>query len=377
MDNHYYFDNNATTRVSLAVSKAMTEVAYYDYGNASSSYSLGLRAKDRIKDAREKVASLFSGEIDNIVFTSGATEANNTIIHSALKKHPERRVILTSSVEHPSVSNVLRHYEEDGYKVIHIPVTEKGVDFNFYLNHLSHDVALITFMSVNNETGMVFPIDDMFHYAKEFDEGIICHSDCVQAIGKTNIPLAYADYLSISAHKFHGPKGIGCIFKKKGMDFYPLLYGGGQERGYRSGTENVAGIVGMGVAASEISQSLQATSFLERMQHDLEESLLKEGAYIVGRTANRVSGVINVGFKGIEAYMLHLHLNKKRIFVSTGSACSSNRIGISPIIREMGVPKEYASTIRISMSRYTTKEEVDYLKTSIIEIIKSYRRKQF
>ena len=373
MNKYYYFDNNATTRVSLAVSKAMARATYYNFGNASSTYSLGLQAKEQVEDARRKVAALFAGESDEIIFTSGATEANNTVIHSALRSNSGRRVILTSTVEHPSVSNVLKHYAEEGYIVIRIPVSEQGVDLNYLKSCLSSDVALISFMTVNNETGMIFPIDEIFRHVKHFDKKIICHSDCVQAIGKANIPISHADFLTISAHKFHGPKGIGCIYKKRGADFYPLLYGGGQEQGHRSGTENVAGIIGMGVAATEIMQSTETIEFLRQLQQKLEDALFNEGAYIVGRHVRRVPGVTNVGFLGIEAYKLHLQLNRKRIFVSTGSACSSNKIGISPIIREMGVPVDYASTIRISMSKLTTEDEVDYLIDNIVTIVKKMK----
>lgn len=368
MDKYYYFDNNATTRISLAVSKAMSEASYYEYGNASSRYSLGLRARERVTDARKKVATLFSGEPDDIIFTSGATESNCTVIHSALKTNADRRIILTSAVEHPSVANTLKHYTEEGYTVIPIPVTEAGVDLNELKRYLSRDVALVSFMAVNNETGMIFPVDDIFRCVKRFDSNIICHSDCVQAVGKADIPSLYADFLTISAHKFHGPKGIGCVYKKRGVDLYPLLYGGGQEKGFRSGTENVTGIIGMGVAAAETVSTIENVEFLRRQQQKLENALLKEGAYIVGRQASRVPGVTNVGFPGVEAYALQMQLNRKRIFVSTGSACSSNKIGISPVIRAMGVPEAYASTVRISMSKFTTEDEVDYLMETMIQL---------
>lgn len=370
MDKYFYFDNNATTRISLTVSKAMAEASYYEYGNASSSYSLGLQARERVTDARKKVAALFSGEPDDIIFTSGATESNCTVIHSALKTNADRRIILTSAVEHPSVANTLKHYAEEGYAVIYIPVTEAGVNLDELKRNLSRDVALVSFMAVNNETGMIFPVDEIFRCVKRFDSNIICHSDCVQAVGKADIPSLYADFLTISAHKFHGPKGIGCIYKKREVDLYPLLYGGGQERGFRSGTENVTGIIGMGVAATETALALEKVEFLRQQQQKLEDALLKEGAYIVGRQASRVPGVTNVGFSGIEAYTLQMQLNRKRIFVSTGSACSSNKIGISPVIRAMGVPEPYASTVRISMSQFTTEDEVDYLMGTILQVIR-------
>lgn len=377
MDMSYYFDNNATTRVSLSVSKAIAEAIYYDYGNASSSHSLGLRAKEKIRIARAQVATLFAAKADEIIFTSGATEANNAIIYSALKNSTNRRVILTSAVEHPSVANTLRHYETLGYRIIRIPVTERGIDLNCLKNNLNHDIALASFMAVNNETGTIFPIDEMFQYIKQYDNSIICHSDCVQAVGKTSIPYTMADYLTISAHKFHGPKGIGCIYRKREVPFYPILFGGGQEYGYRSGTENIPGIVGMGVAVEEIAQSsLEKNDYVRHLHHKLEQSLINEGAYIVGLQSNRVPGVTNVGFSDIEANQLVLLLSKKHIFVSTGSACSSNKIGISPVIREMGVPEAFASTIRISMSKYTTKEEVDYLIECITQIIRDAKVRQ-
>ena len=211
MDNIYYFDNNATTCVSRNVSRVMAETNYYTYGNPSSIHTLGVEARQKLENARQNVAKLFDGNKKSITFTSGATEANNAVIHSALLQNKRRNKIITSSVEHPSVRNCIEQYRKQGYKVIFVPVKEDGICMDYMEHILDSDVAMVSIMTVNNETGMIFPINEIFCMVKKYDHHIICHSDCVQAVGKTDIPVEYADYLTISAHKFHGPKGVGCI----------------------------------------------------------------------------------------------------------------------------------------------------------------------
>ena len=358
---NYYFDNNATTKLSVNVSRAMSKSAFYDYGNPSSVYSFGLNSKKLINESRKKVAEFFDTEPSNIIFTGGATESNNTIIHSALLQNFNRKTILYSAVEHPSVYYTLLHYQKMGYNLIKIPVSENGINEEYLYNHLSHDVALVTIMTVNNETGQIFPINKIFDIVKDYDPEIICHSDGVQAIGKTNISTRSIDYMSISAHKFHGPKGVGCIYKDSSMELQPLLYGGAQENGIRPGTENVSGIIGMGIAISDLDKSPETKERLRELTSSLETALSEFDSYIVCKQYNRVPGVTNIGFSGIEANTLLLKLNQFNIFVSTGSACSSNRIGTSRIIKEMNIPEKYSSTIRISMSKYTTSEDVSYL----------------
>lgn len=367
----YYFDNNATTKLSLNVSKAMAAAALYDYGNPSSIYSFGIRSKNLIQNARKQVAKIFQADPEQIIFTGSATESNNTIIYSALLQNAERKTILYSAVEHPSVYQTLMHYQTKGYRLLKIPVSEKGIDEEYIFGNLSQDVALVTIMNVNNETGQIFNINRIFNKIKEFDPCIICHSDVVQAIGKINISTNAVDYMTASAHKFHGPKGVGCIYKNKSMQLNPLMFGGMQECGLRPGTENVSGIIGMGVASSEIFEIRNEHEKLRRLQNKLEDALSECDSYIVCKDTDRVPGVSNIGFKGIEANNLVLKLNRYHIYVSTGSACSSNRIGISRILQEMRIPPIYSSTIRISMSKYTSEEEVDYLIEKLKLIIKN------
>lgn len=373
MKREYYFDNNATTCPSKNVTRAMARTSVYVYGNPSSIYSLGNEARKAVEEARESVARLFDGDMGRIIFTSGATEANNAVIRSALLQNVGRKKILVSSVEHPSVRECVNYYKRYGYEVIRIPVTEEGIDLESIRNVLDGNVALVSCMAVNNETGMIFPVDEIFQMVKQYDPKIVCHSDCVQAVGKTDLPVKYSDYLTISAHKFHGPKGVGCIYRKMNMDFHPFLYGGGQEVGNRSGTENTIGIVGLGTAAGEVQDSLDCRERLRMLQEHLEEALSDMDSYVVCKHIERVPGVTNVGFRGVEANRLLLALNRKRIFVSTGSACSSGKIGNSEVIEELNVPENYRSTVRISMSRYTDNEEVDYLIENIADAVNRLR----
>lgn len=366
----YYFDNNGTTQLSRNVSKMMAEVNFYVYGNPSSIHTIGVDAKKIVEEARQKVANLFDGNANNIIFTSGATESNNSVIHSALCQNDGRKQIIISSVEHSSVYNCVRYYENLGYNVLFVPVNEKGIDIDFIMENLSHQTALVSIMTVNNETGMIFPVEKIFQCVKNYDSKIICHSDCVQAVGKTDIFLKHADYLTISAHKFHGPKGVGCIYKNDAMQFVPFILGGNQERGYRSGTENISAIAGFGVAAGNVHDIKNEKCRLGIYQKKLEKTLETIGGYVVCADSERVFGVTNIGFESIEANQLLLKLNKKGIIVSTGSACSSGEIGISRVISAIGVPQKYQSTIRISMSQYTSEEDVNYLIEQVTEIVK-------
>lgn len=377
MDRIYYFDNNGTTQLSQDVSRVMAKVNFYIYGNPSSIYTAGVKAKEVVEDARRELAKLFDRKTENVIFTSGATESNNAVIHSALHQNRNRKRIMISSVEHPSVHNCAKYYESQGYEVVQIPVAESGIDLDFIKENLDHQTALVSVMAVNNETGMIFPVEEIFQIVKAYDSGIICHSDGVQAVGKTDIPVKNVDYLTISAHKFHGPKGVGCIYKNDAMQFFPFIWGGGQERGYRSGTENVSGIAGLGAAAKGVSDILRDKSRLRRYQKKLENALKAVGGYVVCEKAERVSGVTNIGFENIEANQLLLRLNQKGILVSTGSACSSGKIGTSRVIKSMGVPEKYRSTIRISMSKYTSEEDVEYLVEQINEIKKEVHHGSF
>ena len=370
MERIYYFDNNGTTQLSKNVSRVMAKVNLYTYGNPSSMHTVGVEAKEIVENARQKVAKLFDKKKDNIIFTSGATESNNAVIHSALYQNEGRKQVIISSIEHPSVYNCVKHYKMLGYDVIFVPVKETEIDIGYIKENLSHQTAFVSIMAVNNETGMILPVEKIFQIVKNYDSNIICHSDCVQAVGKANIPLKNADYLTISAHKFHGPKGIGCIYKNDDMRFLPFIWGGNQERGYRSGTENVTGIAGFGEAAEKVQDILDEKSRLRTYQIKLEKALAAVGGYVVCANSERVSGVTNIGFETIDAHQLLLKLNQRGIFVSTGSACSSGDIGVSRVIKAIGVPTKYQSTIRISMSKYTSEEDVDYLIEQVTEIVK-------
>ncbi len=373
-----YLDNNATTAIAPEVLDAMLPYFGELYGNPSSMHTFGGQVAEAVETARERLAALLGAEPDEILFTSCGSESDNAAIWSALQSQPERRHIITTRVEHPAVLSVCRYWEHQGYRVTMLGVDDKGrLDLEEYAAALGDDTAIVSIMFANNEVGNIYPIQRMAEMAKE--RGILFHTDAVQAVGKVPIDLHHlpADMLSLSGHKLHTPKGIGALYIRKGVRFRPLLRGGHQERGRRAGTENVPYIVGLGVAAQLCADFMQKERVDVALLRDrLESGLLERipDSRVNGDTQNRLPNTSNISFKNVEGEAILLMLDRLGIAASSGSACTSGSLEPSHVLRAMGVPFNYAhGSIRLSLSRYTTGDEVDYVLANFPDVIKTLR----
>lgn len=374
-----YLDNNATTRVDPMVLEAMLPFLSEHYGNPSSIHDFGKPAAIGLAKAREQVASLLGARHDSeIIFTSCATEATSTAILSAVAAYPERREIITSIVEHPATLNVCENLERQGYIIHRLGVNGQGaLDMDAYRAALSNNVALVSIMWANNETGVIYPVAAMADMAHE--HGVLFHCDAVQAAGKIplNIAATNIDMLSCSGHKFHGPKGIGCLYLRRGTRFRPLLRGGHQERGRRAGTENIAGIVGMGAAAELADIHLPMMGGQIAVMRDrLQQGILSAVGHtlVMGGEQPRTPNTVNIAFEYIEGEAILLLLNHVQIAASSGSACTSGSLEPSHVMRAMGIPYTAAhGTIRFSLSRYTREKEIDYVIEQLPPIIAQLR----
>lgn len=373
-----YLDNNATTAVAPEVLAAMLPYLGELYGNPSSMHSFGGQVGEAVDTARERIAALLGAGPDEIIFTSCGSESDNTAIWSALQTQPEKRHLITTRVEHPAVLNVVQYWERQGYHVTLLGVDGKGrLDLDEYAAALSDDTALVSIMFANNEVGDIYPIQAMAEMAKE--RGILFHTDAVQAVGKTPIDLRHlpVDMLSLSGHKIHAPKGIGVLYVRKGVRFRPFLRGGHQERGRRAGTENVPYIVGLGMAAQLSSDHMQEERVnVARLRDKLENGLLERipDCMINGDVENRLPNTSNIAFKNVEGEAILLMLDRLGICASSGSACTSGSLEPSHVLRAMGVPFNYAhGSVRLSLSRYTTEEDVDYVIENFPGVIETLR----
>jgi cysteine desulfurase len=373
-----YLDNNATTRLDPMVLEAMMPFMTDHYGNPSSIHGFGEPVRKGIERAREQVAALLGAAHDSeIIFTSCATEANSTAILSAVEALPERKEIITSVVEHPAILEVCEHLERRGYTIHRLPVDNQGrLDLDHYQSLLSENVALVTVMWANNETGTVFPVQTMATMAKE--KGVLFHTDGVQAVGKFPIHLASSDIdmLSFSGHKIHAPKGVGALYVKRGSRFRPLLRGGHQERGRRAGTENAAGIVGLGMACELAEVHMPIMSHLAELRDELQAGLLEKVpcSIITGDIANRTPNTLNIAFEYIEGEAILLMLNQLGIAASSGSACTSGSLEPSHVMRAMSIPYTAAhGSVRFSLSRYTRQKEIDYVLEKLPPVIERLR----
>ena len=375
-----YLDNNATTRCDPAVVEAMLPYFTEQFGNPSSMHSFGNRVGLAIKKARMQVQALLGAEQDSeIVFTSCGTESDSTAILSALKAQPERRELITTTVEHPAILSLCQHLEKDGYRVHYLAVDGKGrLDLDAYRRLLSERVAIVSAMWANNESGTLFPVEAMAQMAHE--AGVMFHTDAVQAVGKVPIDMAAnrIDLLSLSGHKLHAPKGIGVLYVRRGTRFRPLLRGGHQERGRRAGTENTASIVGLGVAAELALQNMEHENTVVRELRDrLEAGILARvpNAFATGDTANRLPNTSNIAFEYVEGEAILLLLNKLGIAGSSGSACTSGSLEPSHVMRAMGIPYTAAhGTVRFSLSRSNTAEEIDRVIEAVPPVIAQLRK---
>ena len=373
-----YFDNNATTKVADEVLEEIKPYFCELYGNPSSMHTFGGQVGIKIREAREKVAALLGCDPSEIIFTGCGTESDNTAIKGTLAAYPNKRKVITSRVEHPAVLSVCRDLERHGYTVIEIPVDKKGrLDMSALEQQLDEDTALVTIMYANNETGTIFPVEKIAEMVTS--RGIVFHTDAVQAVGKILIDLSKSsiDLLSISGHKLHAPKGIGVLYVRKGTRLMPFVIGGHQEGGRRAGTENVPGIIGLGKACTLAMKNFDdENKKLKYLRDKLEKTILEKcpDCMINGDTENRLPNTSNISFEFIEGEAILLMLDKFGICASSGSACTSGSLEPSHVLRAMGVPFTAAhGSIRFSLSRYNTEEEVDYAIEKIPPIITRLR----
>ena len=377
--NVIYADNNATTQVAKKVLDEMLPYLETYYGNPSSMHTFGGQVAKKITEAREKTASLLNASPEEILFTSCGTESDSTAIRAAIKSHPDRKHIVTTRVEHPAIKNLCEHLAKNEFHVTYIPVDENGtLDLDYLYNNLTDDTALVSIMWANNETGVIFPVEEIAAKVKE--KGIVFHTDAVQAVGKIPIDLKNTeiDMLSLSGHKIHAPKGIGALYVKKGTKFSPFLIGGHQEKGRRGGTENVASIVGLG-AASELSKGLmeEENTSVKEMRDSLEKKLLEriDNAIINGGKEKRLPNTTSIAFEYVEGEAILLMMDEFGICASSGSACTSGSLEPSHVLRAMGVPFTAAhGTIRFSLSTYNTMEEMNFIIEKLPPIIEKLRK---
>ncbi len=373
-----YMDNNATTRVAPEVLEEMVPFLSEYYGNPSSMYSFAEIVGKKIDEARERVANLLGTSPAEIIFTSCGTESDSTAINAAIKANPGKRHIVTTRVEHPAVKNLFEHLGKNGYRVSFVPVDSQGVlDLDYLYDHLTTDTAIVSVMWANNESGVIFPIEEIAE--KLHDLGIVFHTDAVQAVGKIPIDLnnVPVDMLSLSGHKLHGPKGIGALYLRKGTKFAPFLIGGHQEKGRRGGTENSASIVALGKACQLAGDHIEIENTSVRQLRDhLEKSLLERipQAKVNGVPDQRLPNTTSIGFEAVEGEAVLLRMNQLGICASSGSACTSGSLEPSHVLRAMGVPFTRAhGSIRFSLSVYNTAEEVDYVIEHLPPIIEQLR----
>lgn len=359
-----YLDNNATTRVAPEVLEEMMPYLTELYGNPSSMHTFGGQLYRKIEEAREKVASLVNAEPEEIIFTSCGTESDNAAILSAVESYPRKKHVITTRVEHPAVLNFCKHLARRGYRVTFVPVNHLGqLDLDSLFKSVDDETVLVSAMYANNETGVIFPVAEIAERLKE--RGVLFHTDAVQAAGKLHIDLKNlpVDMLSLSGHKLHAQKGIGILYVRKGTRFSPFIIGGHQERGRRAGTENVASIVGLGKACELADKFLhKEAAYLKVLCDRLETALLNccPDARINGDMENRLPNTTNISFEYVEGEAILLRLNEFGICASSGSACTSGSLEPSHVLRAMGIPYTAVhGSIRFSLSRYTTEQEID------------------
>lgn len=381
-----YLDNSATTRCRTEVAELMSRIMTQDYGNPSSMHHKGVVAEQYVKRAAAEIAGTIKADPSEILFTSGGTESDNMALIAAARTYARRgKHLITTQIEHPAILETMKYLEAEGFEVTYLPVDANGiVSLDELKKAIRPDTILVSMMYVNNEIGAVEPVNQAGELIKSMNPGTLFHVDAVQGYGKLHInPVKEKiDLMSVSGHKLHGPKGVGFLYIKSGTRLCPILYGGGQQRGMRSGTENVPGIAGLGLAAAMIYETLDA-------DHDRMAELKK---YFIGQMTKRLEGVsfngvgtdavspsaahiISMSVTGVRAEVLLHALEEKEIYVSSGSACATNRPHVSNTLTACGVDKKLLdSTIRLSMSVFTTKNEIDYTIEQLCDIVPVLRR---
>ena len=373
-----YMDNNATTKVAPEVLEAMQPFLSDLYGNPSSAYTFGGKVARDIREAREQVASILGASPEEIIFTSCGSESDNTAIMSALRTGKDKMRIVTSRVEHPAIKVLCNELAKQGYRITEIPVDREGrLDMEQYKESLTPDTAIVSLMWANNETGVIFPVEEAARMAR--DRGILFHTDAVQAAGKIPIDLKNnaIDMLSISGHKLHAPKGVGVLYVRKGTKFSPFLIGGHQEGGRRGGTENTASIIALGKACELAANRLEEENTRVKALRDrLENELLNRvpNSRVNGGAAERLPNTTSISFEYIEGESILLLMDEFGICASSGSACTSGSLQPSHVLRAMGVPFTMAhGSVRFSLSVYNTDEEVDFVCDKVPPIIEKLR----
>ena len=376
--NTIYLDNNATTQVAEDVLEVMLPYFRELYGNPSSMHSFGGQVGQKIRTAREQVAALLGAVPEEIIFTSCGTESDNAAIRSALAIHPDKKHIVTSRVEHPAIHALCAQLATQGYRITELPVDKNGLlDLENLEKNLTPDTAVVSLMWGNNETGVIFPVEEAAKLAHE--KGILFHTDAVQSAGKIpiNMKKNVIDMLSISGHKLHAPKGIGILYVRRGTRFSPFLIGGHQEKGRRGGTENTPSIIGLGKACGLADRNMQKENKeVKRLRDKLEKELLERipQSRVNGDTTNRLPNTTNISFEYVEGEAILLLMNELGICASSGSACTSGSLQPSHVLRAMGVPFTMAhGSIRFSLSIYNTEKEIDFVIDKMPAIIERLR----
>lgn len=377
-----YMDNNATSKVAPEVLEAMLPYFSDFYGNPSSMHFFGGQIGKALAQAREQIAALLGALPEELIFTSCGTESDSTAVLSALRSFPAKHHIVSTRVEHPAIKNLCENLSSltgHKYRVTQLPVERDGtLDLQRYEESLTDDTAIVSVMWANNETGVIFPVEELAAIAKS--RGILFHTDAVQAVGKIPIDLGKVpiDMLSLSGHKLHGPKGIGVLYVRKGTPFIPFMVGGHQEKGRRGGTENVASIIGLGKACELAAAHLGEENVrVKALRDKLENGLLKTipSSMLNGHKTQRLPNTSSVSFEYVEGEAILLHLDQYGICASSGSACTSGSLEPSHVLRAMGVPFTAAhGSIRFSMSVYNTEEEVDFILEKLPRIIEDLRQ---
>lgn len=377
-----YFDNSATTKVTESVKNIVVKTMTEDFGNPSSMHMVGVKAERYVKEAKQIIANILKVDEGEIYFTSGGTESNNmAIIGAADANRRKGNKIITTKIEHPSVLNTMKYLEKQGYQVVYLPVDRCGiVDMEALKEEMTEDTILVSVMYVNNEVGAIEPIAEIGRYIKSIQPDVIFLVDAIQAFGKMEIrpKKENIDLLTVSGHKIHGPKGSGFIYIKKNTKLNPIIFGGGQQNGFRSGTENVSGIAGIGQAAKDAHDNLEKNV---KILTDLKDYLIDKLQGLEDVVINSKKGtegaphIVSVSFGGVRSEVLLHALEDKGIYVSAGSACSSNKPAVSETLKAMKIDKDLlGSTIRFSFCELNTIEEIDFAVEEIKKMLPVLRK---
>ena len=380
-----YFDNSATTKVLDCVKDAVVDAMCVNYGNAAAKHRKGVEAENLIREAKKAIADTLKVQEKEILFTSGGTESNNTaLIGTALANRRAGKHLITTGVEHPSIYNTMSFLEEMGFEVTYLPVDHLGhISLEDLEKAIREDTILVSVMYVNNEVGAVEPIEAISQCIKKKNPKTLFHVDAIQAYGKYKIrPKKQGiDLLSVSGHKIHAPKGVGFLYIRDGVKIRPILFGGGQQKGMRSGTENVPGCVGLGVAAREAYKDFDARiEKLYTLREHLITGLKPLGGVTINGSEDRTNApqIVSASFEGVRSEVLLHALEDRGIYVSSGSACSSNHPGVSGTLKGIGVKQELLdSTLRFSFGMFNKKEEIDYaieVLKELLPVLRRYRR---